>query len=169
MIRNLKWLFCPIICSDWLKFYKFSTWKPLGRFDYDVVVYRAVKKIFGPQGKRKLGSSSNSPNNDIQTKSTMVCHKQGISTTKNELMNCDLENSFLLVYLAPLNSWSTGCCLGWPPPLSGPGCRCSIDGHVLVFGQNLIKCIVYTNISLTISHFESQKCISRIKLTFQHI
>ena len=27
-------------------------------------------------------SSSNSPNNDTQTKSTTVCHKQGISTTK---------------------------------------------------------------------------------------
>ena len=44
---------------------------------------RAAKRILGPQGKRKLGPpSSNSPNNDTQIKSTTVCHKQGISTTK---------------------------------------------------------------------------------------
>ena len=48
-----------------------------------MLVLRAAKRIFGPQGKRKLGPpSSNSPNNDTQTKSTTVCHKQGISTTK---------------------------------------------------------------------------------------
>ena len=35
---------------------------------------RAAKIIFGPQ--------DNSPNNDTQTKSTMVCHKQEIGTTK---------------------------------------------------------------------------------------
>ena len=44
---------------------------------------RAAERIFGHKGKRKLGPpSSNSPNNDTQTKSTTVCHKQGISTTK---------------------------------------------------------------------------------------
>ena len=49
---------------------------------------RAAKIIFGPQGKRKLNnlnnsiSMHNSPNNDTQIKSTTVCHKQGISTTK---------------------------------------------------------------------------------------
>ena len=36
---------------------------------------RAAKRIFGPQGKRKLGPSSNSPNNDTQTKSTTMCDK----------------------------------------------------------------------------------------------
>jgi hypothetical protein len=58
---------------------------------------------FGPQGERKFAPpSSNSPNNDTQTKSTTVCHKQGITNqyNKNELMNCDLENSSLLVYLS---------------------------------------------------------------------
>jgi hypothetical protein len=56
---------------------------------YHIILYRehttrAAKRITGPQGKRKLASppSSNSPNNDNQTKSTTVCHKQGISTTK---------------------------------------------------------------------------------------
>jgi hypothetical protein len=32
--------------------------------------------------KETCPPSSNSPNNDTQTKSTTVCHKQGISTTK---------------------------------------------------------------------------------------
>jgi hypothetical protein len=34
-----------------------------------------IKRIFGPQGKRKLGPSSNSPNNATQTKSTTMCDK----------------------------------------------------------------------------------------------
>ena len=47
-------------------------------------IRRAAKIIFAPQGKRKLSPppSSISPNNDTQAKSTTVCHKQGISTTK---------------------------------------------------------------------------------------
>jgi hypothetical protein len=36
----------------------------------------------GPRAKGNLAPSSNSPNNDTQTKSTTVCHKKGISTTK---------------------------------------------------------------------------------------
>jgi hypothetical protein len=44
---------------------------------------RAVKRILGLRAKGNLAPSSNSPNNDTQTKSTTVCHKQGrISTTK---------------------------------------------------------------------------------------
>ena len=32
-----------------------------------IIIIRAAKRIFGPQGKRKLGTpSSNSPNNDTQ-------------------------------------------------------------------------------------------------------
>ena len=41
----------------------------------------AGKIILGPQGKRKLATPP-PPNNDAQTKSTTMCHKQGISTTK---------------------------------------------------------------------------------------
>jgi hypothetical protein len=38
---------------------------------------------FWAEGQKETCSpSSNSPNNDTQTKSTTVCHKQGISTTK---------------------------------------------------------------------------------------
>jgi hypothetical protein len=48
-----------------------------------MVLYRADKRISGPQGKRKLGPpSSDSPNNDTHTKTTTVCDKEGISTTK---------------------------------------------------------------------------------------
>jgi hypothetical protein len=39
-------------------------------------------RIMCPRAKGNLVPSSNSPNNDTQTKSTTVCHKQGISTTK---------------------------------------------------------------------------------------
>jgi hypothetical protein len=58
---------------------------------------RPSRECLGPRAKGDLSPSSNSANNDTQTKSIMVCHKQGI---KIELMNCDLENSFLLVYLS---------------------------------------------------------------------
>ena len=61
------------------------------------------RELLGPRAKGSLPPpSSNSPNNDTQTKSTTVCHKQGITNqyNKNELMNCDLENSSLLVYLS---------------------------------------------------------------------
>ena len=42
------------------------------------------QEIFGAPGQKKEAwpPSSYSPNNDTQTKSTTVCHKQGISTTK---------------------------------------------------------------------------------------
>ena len=40
------------------------------------------RELLGPRAKGNLNPSSNSPNNDTQTKSTMVCHKQGISATK---------------------------------------------------------------------------------------
>jgi hypothetical protein len=40
------------------------------------------RKFLGPREKGTLARSSNTPNNDTQTKSTNVCHKQGISTTK---------------------------------------------------------------------------------------
>ena len=39
------------------------------------------QEIFRAQGQKETRPSSNSPNNDTQTKSTTVCHKQGISTT----------------------------------------------------------------------------------------
>ena len=83
------------------------------------------REFVDPRAKWNLAPSSNSPNNDTQTKSTMVCHKQGISTTK---MNCDLENSFLLVYLS--GSWLT------PHPLS-VGLRGPID--VSLFNEILIN------------------------------
>ena len=80
----------------------------------------APREFVGPRAKGNLPPpSSNSPNNVIQTKSTTVCHKQGISTTK---MNCDLENSFLLVYLSgPLiiTHGPRGATLA-DPSLSGP-------------------------------------------------
>jgi hypothetical protein len=39
-------------------------------------VIRAAKRIIGPQRKMNLAPpSSNSPNNDTQSKSTTVCHK----------------------------------------------------------------------------------------------
>ena len=38
------------------------------------------REFLGPKAKGNLPPSSNSPNNDTQTKSTTVCHKQGIST-----------------------------------------------------------------------------------------
>ena len=40
------------------------------------------RELLGPRAKGTLTHSSNTPNNDTQTKSTNVCHKQGISTTK---------------------------------------------------------------------------------------
>ena len=42
------------------------------------------REFLDPRAKGSLPPppSSNSPNNDTQTKSTTVCHKQGISTTK---------------------------------------------------------------------------------------
>ena len=40
------------------------------------------REFLGPRTKGNLAPSSNSPNNDTQTKSTTVCHKQGISTTQ---------------------------------------------------------------------------------------
>jgi hypothetical protein len=40
------------------------------------------REFLDPRAKGNLTPSSNSPNNDTQTKSTMVCQKQGISTTK---------------------------------------------------------------------------------------
>jgi hypothetical protein len=54
----------------------------------------------GPRVKGNVAPSSNSPNNVTQTKSSTVCRKQGISTKKNELMNCNLENSYILVSLS---------------------------------------------------------------------
>ena len=68
--------------------------------------------------------TSNSPNNDAQTKSTTMCHKQGISTKKNELMNCEFENSFLLVYLSGPLIITRGPRGAAPadPPLSGHEC-----------------------------------------------
>jgi hypothetical protein len=54
------------------------------------------------------GFSSNSPNNDTQTKSTTVCHKQGISTTKiNWLI-------WFLVYNATFSNISA---ISWRPVL----------------------------------------------------
>ena len=53
-------------------------------------------EVLGPRTKGSLAPSSISSNNDTQTKSSTVYHKQGSNTTK---MHCDLENSFLLVYL----------------------------------------------------------------------
>ena len=49
-----------------------------------LLVYHAVppREFVGPRAKGNMAPSSNSPNNDTQTKSTTVCHKQGISTTK---------------------------------------------------------------------------------------
>jgi hypothetical protein len=40
------------------------------------------ENFWAPGAKGNLPPSSNSPTNDTQTKSTTVCHKQGISTTK---------------------------------------------------------------------------------------
>jgi hypothetical protein len=60
------------------------------------------REFWAPGRKEACPPSSNSQNNDTQTKSTTVCHKQGITNqyNKNELMNCDLENSSLLVFLS---------------------------------------------------------------------
>jgi hypothetical protein len=58
------------------------------------------REFLGPRAERNLAHSSNYPNNDTQTKSTTVCHKQGNQYQKNQLMNCDLENRFLLVCLS---------------------------------------------------------------------
>ena len=87
-------------------------WNKCWLAENDIIISRAAKRIFGPQGKRKLGPSSNSPNNDTQTKSTTVYHKQGISTTKT---NCDLENSFLLVYLSGISWGPRGTTPADPP------------------------------------------------------
>ena len=43
------------------------------------------ENFWAPVQKETWPPSSNSPNNDTQTKSTTVCHKQGISTTKMDL------------------------------------------------------------------------------------
>jgi hypothetical protein len=40
------------------------------------------ENFWAPVQKETWPPSSNSPNNDTQTKSTTVCHKQGMSTTK---------------------------------------------------------------------------------------
>jgi hypothetical protein len=40
------------------------------------------ENFWAPEQKETWPPSSNSPNNETQTKSTTVCHKQGISTTK---------------------------------------------------------------------------------------
>ena len=40
--------------------------------------------FWAPGQKEAWPPSSYSPNNDTQTKSTTVCHKQGISTTQND-------------------------------------------------------------------------------------
>jgi hypothetical protein len=40
------------------------------------------REFLDPRQKETWPPSSNSPNNDTQTKSTTLCHKQGISTTQ---------------------------------------------------------------------------------------
>jgi hypothetical protein len=50
-------------------------------------------EVLGPRTKGSLAPSSISPNNDTQTKSSTVYHKQGSNTTK---MHCDLEKAFYL-------------------------------------------------------------------------
>ena len=82
-------------------------------------VYRqGLQENFWAPGQKKTWSpSSNSPNNDTQTKSTTVCHKQGISTTKMNWWIDDLENSFLLDYLSG-KSWAWGCYPSRQPPPS---------------------------------------------------
>ena len=48
------------------------------------ILYQGCQESFWALGQKETcpPPSSNSPNNDTQTKSTTVCHKQGISTTK---------------------------------------------------------------------------------------
>ena len=58
----------------------------------DAVYQGRQDNFWAPWQKETWPPSSNSPNNDTQTK----------STTKNDLMNCDLENNFLFVYLSGL-------------------------------------------------------------------
>ena len=48
----------------------------------DCITQGRQENFWAPGQKETWSPSSNSPNNDTQTKSTTVCHKQGISTTK---------------------------------------------------------------------------------------
>jgi hypothetical protein len=85
------------------------------------------RELLGPRAKRKLAPSSNSPNNDTQTKFTTACHRQWIDElwfTKQLCLFVWTLNYNDLVHL--LNSWAPGRRPGWLPPLSGPGCLYNI-------------------------------------------
>jgi hypothetical protein len=101
----------------WTKLLRLIDWL-IGCYMSSFAQPRPSRECLGPRAKGDLSPSSNSANNDTQTKSITVCHKQGI---KIELMNCDLENSFLLVYLSgPLitTHGPRGAAPAYPPPLS---------------------------------------------------
>jgi hypothetical protein len=54
---------------------------------YAISAYHQCRQenCWAPEQKETWPLSSNSPNNDTQTKSTTVCHKQGISKIKLNL------------------------------------------------------------------------------------
>ena len=84
-------------------------------------IRRAAKRIFGPQGKTLLGP----PPQILQLMILKLSPPRCVISqyNKNELMNCDLENSFLLVYLSGSLIITHGPRGAAPadPPLSGPG------------------------------------------------
>jgi len=70
---------------------------------------RAAKRIFGPQGKRKLSPSSNSPNNDTQTKSNTVhvISKESVQQKWiDELWFRKQLSTCLFVWTLNYNSWA---------------------------------------------------------------
>ena len=58
-------------------------------------IIRAAKRISGPKGKRRL-----SPSPPILQLMILKLSPPRTQYNKNKLMNCDLENSFPLVYLS---------------------------------------------------------------------
>ena len=76
------------------------------------------REFLGPRAKGKLAPSSNSPNNDSQTKSTTACHRQWIDELwfRTQLSTCLFVwtlNYNALVHL--LNSLAPGRRHGWLP------------------------------------------------------
>ena len=94
---------------------------------------RAAKSIFVPQDKRKLD-----PPPPIPKIMTLKLSPPRCAISKeNELINCDLENSFLLVYLSgPLiitHGHRGAPSHGWPP--SQWACLWYLNGiHIAKFG-----------------------------------
>ena len=82
---------------------------------------RAAKRIFGPQGKGKLGTPPPILQIMILKLSPPRCviSKESVCNT-SELMNCDLENNFVLICLDPFDIFIKLVAPGSPYRLTTP-------------------------------------------------